>query len=336
MMEQDVGKYERKTNMDEKLVSILNEMADYLNIAQMKKLQEVLLKNLSDETPQKEEISNNEYLKMFIDAKRIEGCSMRTLSYYQVTVEHLLSQITCPIRKITTDQIRCYLANYQKRNNCSKVTVDNIRRNISSFFSWLEEEDYILKSPMRRIHKIKTKQAVKEIISDEIIERLRDNCKCLRDLAMIDLLYSTGIRVGELVGLNISDINFEERECVVYGKGDKERRVYFDAKAKLHLQNYIESRVDNNPALFVTLDAPCDRIKISGVEIRIRELGRKLDIEKIHPHKFRRTMATRAIDKGMPIEQVQKILGHSQIDTTMKYAIVNQNNVKTSHRRYIA
>lgn len=336
MMEQDVGKYERKTNMDEKLVSILNEMADYLNIAQMKKLQEVLLKNLSDETPQKEEISNNEYLKMFIDAKRIEGCSMRTLSYYQVTVEHLLSQITCPIRKITTDQIRCYLANYQKRNNCSKVTVDNIRRNISSFFSWLEEEDYILKSPMRRIHKIKTKQAVKEIISDEIIERLRDNCKCLRDLAMIDLLYSTGIRVGELVGLNISDINFEERECVVYGKGDKERRVYFDAKAKLHLQNYIESRIDNNPALFVTLDAPYDRIKISGVEIRIRELGRKLDIEKIHPHKFRRTMATRAIDKGMPIEQVQKILGHSQIDTTMKYAIVNQNNVKTSHRRYIA
>ena len=336
MMEQDVGKYERKTNMDEKLVSILNEMADYLNSAQMKKLQEVLLKNLSDETPQKEEISNNEYLKMFIDAKRIEGCSMRTLSYYQVTVEHLLSQITCPIRKITTDQIRCYLANYQKRNNCSKVTVDNIRRNISSFFSWLEEEDYILKSPMRRIHKIKTKQAVKEIISDEIIERLRDNCKCLRDLAMIDLLYSTGIRVGELVGLNISDINFEERECVVYGKGDKERRVYFDAKAKLHLQNYIESRVDNNPALFVTLDAPYDRIKISGVEIRIRELGRKLDIEKIHPHKFRRTMATRAIDKGMPIEQVQKILGHSQIDTTMKYAIVNQNNVKTSHRRYIA
>ena len=336
MMEQDVGKYERETNMDEKLVSILNEMADYLNIAQMKKLQEVLLKNLSDETPQKEEISNNEYLKMFIDAKRIEGCSMRTLSYYQVTVEHLLSQITCPIRKITTDQIRCYLANYQKRNNCSKVTVDNIRRNISSFFSWLEEEDYILKSPMRRIHKIKTKQAVKEIISDEIIERLRDNCKCLRDLAMIDLLYSTGIRVGELVGLNISDINFKERECVVYGKGDKERRVYFDAKAKLHLQNYIESRVDNNPALFVTLDAPYDRIKISGVEIRIRELGRKLDIEKIHPHKFRRTMATRAIDKGMPIEQVQKILGHSQIDTTMKYAIVNQNNVKTSHRRYIA
>ena len=334
--EKDVGILKGDTNMEEKLVKIINEMADYLNIAQMKKLQEVLIKNLSDARPEKEQISNQEYLKMFIEAKQIEGCSARTLQYYQVTIEHLLKNIDTVIRKITTDEIRTYLAEYQQRNNCSKVTVDNVRRNISSFFSWLEEEDYILKSPMRRIHKIKTKQPVKEIISDEMIERLRDNCRCSRDLAMIDLLYSTGIRVGELVGLNISDIDFEERECVVYGKGDKERRVYFDAKAKLHLQNYINSRTDTNPALFVTLDSPYERLKISGVEIRVRELGRKLNIEKIHPHKFRRTMATRAIDKGMPIEQVQKILGHSQIGTTMQYAIVNQNNVKTSHRRYIA
>lgn len=322
--------------MDDKLVCILNEMADYLSIAQMKKLQEVLLKNLSNEEPAKEQVSNYEYLKMFIDAKRIEGCSDRTLQYYKVTIEHLIDNVDVPIRKMVTDEIRSYLAEYQQRNNCSKVTVDNVRRNISSFFSWLEEEDYILKSPMRRIHKIKTKQPVKETISDEMIECLRDNCNCLRDLAMIDLLYSTGIRVGELVGLNISDINFEERECVVYGKGDKERKVYFDAKAKLHLLNYIKSRNDDNPALFTTLDAPYDRLKISGVEIRLRKLGRKLNIEKIHPHKFRRTMATRAIDKGMPIEQVQKILGHSQIDTTMQYAIVNQNNVKSSHRKYIA
>lgn len=283
-----------------------------------------------------EEIPNVEYLKMFIDAKQIEGCSERTLQYYRVTIEHMLGSIDTPIRKITTDEIRGYLVDYQKVNNCSKVTVDNVRRNMSSFFSWLEEEDYILKSPMRRIHKIKTKQPVKETITDEMIEKLRDNCTCVRDLAMIDLLYSTGIRVGELVGLNISDIDFEERECIVFGKGDKERRVYFDAKAKLHLQEYIESRTDDNPALFVTLDAPHARLKISGVEIRVRELGRKLNIDKIHPHKFRRTMATRAIDKGMPIEQVQKILGHSQIDTTMQYAIVNQNNVKVSHRRYIA
>lgn len=322
--------------MEEKLVTILNEMAEYLSIAQMKKLQEVLLKNLSEAETPKTEISNAEYLQMFLDAKKIEGCSERTLQYYRVTVERLLQSIATPIRKVSTEEIRSYLSGYQQINGCTKVTVDNIRRNVSSFFSWLEEEDYILKSPMRRIHKIKTKQQVKEIISDEAIEQLRDHCTCARDLAMIDLLYSTGIRVGELVNLNITDVNFEARECVVFGKGDKERRVYFDAKAKLHLQNYLNSRTDNNPALFVTLDSPHSRLKISGVEVRLRELGRSINLIKIHPHKFRRTMATRAIDKGMPIEQVQKILGHSQIDTTMQYAMVNQLNVKTSHQKFIA
>lgn len=322
--------------MEEKLVNILNEMAEFLSVTQMKKLQEVLLKQLAENEPKKEIISNNEYLKMFLNAKKIEGCSERTLQYYSVTVEHFLGSITTKIRKITTDEIRNYLVEYQKRNGCSKVTVDNIRRNISSFFTWLEEEDYILKSPMRRIHKIKTKTVVKEVISDEAIEKMRDCCKGKRDIAIIDLLYSTGIRVGELVNLNINDLDLEQRECVVYGKGDKERRVYFDAKAKIHLQDYIHSRTDENPALFVTLDAPFSRLKISGVEIRLRELGKNLGLVKIHPHKFRRTMATRAIDKGMPIEQVQKILGHSQIDTTMQYAIVNQTNVKTSHQKYIA
>ncbi len=322
--------------MEEKLVNILNEMAESLTIAQMKKLQEVLLKNLCENEAPKEGIANLDYLEMFLDAKKIEGCSARTLQYYRVTIEKLLESTSTPIRKITTEEIRCYLADYQKINDCSKVTVDNVRRNISSFFSWLEEEDHILKSPMRRIHKIKTKQAVKEIISDEAIEKLRDGCTCARDLAMIDLLYSTGIRVGELVNLNVADVDLEARECVVFGKGDKERRVYFDAKAKLHLRNYLDTRTDDSPALFVTLDAPHARLNISGVEIRIRELGRKLDMHKIHPHKFRRTMATRAIDKGMPIEQVQKILGHSQIDTTMQYAIVNQSNVKNSHQRFIA
>ena len=265
-------------NMEEKVVNILNEMAEILNIAQMKRLQEVLLKNLSEQKVSKKETANIEYMLMFLDAKKIEGCSARTLQYYRVTIEKLLQKINSPIRKISTEEIRNYLSDYQKINNCSKVTVDNIRRNISSFFSWLEEEDYILKSPMKRIHKIKTTQKVKEIISDEAIERLRDHCSCSRDLAMIDLLYSTGIRVGELVNLNISDVNFEARECVVFGKGDKERKVYFDAKAKLHLQDYLNSRVDNNPALFVSLDTPYDRLKISGVEIRMRKLGRKLDL----------------------------------------------------------
>lgn len=322
--------------MEEKLVKILNEMAEYLSISQMKKLQEVLLKNMKEQEDSISEATNYDYLEMFIAAKKIEGCSDRTVAYYKVTVEHLLKCIDTPIRRITTDEIRSYLAKYQEKSGCSKTTVDNIRRNISSFFSWLEEEDYILKSPMKRIHKIKTVQPVKETISDELIERLRDACLCKRDLAMVDLLYSTGIRVGELVRLNVDDISFEERECVVFGKGDKERKVYFDAKAKLHLQDYLKERNDDNPALFVTLDAPHQRLKISGVEIRIRRLGRSVNAEKIHPHKFRRTMATRAIDKGMPIEQVQKILGHSQIDTTMQYAMVNQSNVKNAHRKYIA
>lgn len=322
--------------MDEKIVKVLNEMSEYLSIAQMKKLQEVIISTFAENKAVKMDIPNEEFLAMFLAAKQIEGCSERTINYYKVTVEHMLAQISTSVRKITTEEIREYLSNYQKRNNCSNVTIDNVRRNISSFFSWLEEEDYILKSPMKRIHKIKTKTVVKSTITDEGIERLRDNCKEIRDLAIIDLLYSTGIRVGELVNLNIDDIDLEGRECVVYGKGDKERRVYFDAKAKVHLRQYIEGRTDNNEALFVTLDAPYDRLKISGVEIRLRQLGRRLNLEKIHPHKFRRSMATKAIDKGMPIEQVQKILGHSQIDTTMQYAMVNQNNVKSSHQKYMA
>ena len=322
--------------MEEKIVTILNEMSEYLSIAQMKKLQEVMLDAFSGKIEKRKQISNQEYLRLFLAAKTIEGCSKRTIQYYRVTIEKMLTVMNQPIRKISTDDMRSYLSQYQEWNGCSKVTVDNVRRNISSFFSWLEEENYILKSPMRRIHKIKTNQQVKEIITDEDIERLRDSCSCKRDLAMIDLLYSTGIRVGELVNLNISDVDFEARECVVFGKGGKERKVYFDAKSKLHLQAYLSSRVDDNEALFVTLDAPHDRLKISGVEIRMRSLGRINNMTRIHPHKFRRTMATRAIDKGMPIEQVQKILGHSQIDTTMQYAMVNQSNVKTSHQKYIS
>ncbi|WP_288556926.1 site-specific tyrosine recombinase/integron integrase [uncultured Lactobacillus sp.] len=322
--------------MNEKFVEIINDMADVLNAAQLKRLQEVLLKHLVKDEPEKKNISNQEYLTKFLEAKKIEGCSERTIKYYRVTVEQLLRKVLDPIRKVTTEQMREYLVDYQKINNCGKTTIDNVRRNISSFFSWLEEEDYILKSPMRRIHKIRAEKLVKNVITDEDIERLRDGCDCLRDVAMIDLLYSTGIRVGELVRLNRSDINFSERECVVFGKGDKERRVYFDAKSKIHLINYLKSRTDDNPALFVSLDRPYSRLKISGVEIRLRQLGRKLNLDRVHPHKFRRSMATRAIDKGMPIEQVQKILGHSQIDTTMQYAIVNQNNVKAAHRKYIS
>ena len=322
--------------MNNEIALILNDMTEYLNPSQIKQLQKVLIKRIHEQPEQGNECSNARYLEMFLMAKRIEGCSERTIAYYKVTAEKMLSNITKPLRKMTTEDLRSYLSFYQSQNGCSKITVDNVRRNLSSFFSWLEEEDHILKSPIRRIHKIKSKTTVKETITDENIEKLRDGCVEVRDLAIIDLLYSTGIRVGELVNLDIEDINFEERECIVYGKGDKERKVYFDARTKLHLQLYLQSRNDDNRALFVTLDKPHARLKISGVEIRLRKLGRKLNMERIHPHKCRRTKATRAIDKGMPIEQVQKLLGHQQIDTTMQYAMVNQTNVKMSHRKFIS
>lgn len=283
----------------------------------------------------KDSKENKELLKNFLSAKEIEGCSQRTIDYYNSTLIKMLDSLNLKIESITTEDLRNYLTEYKNRSNSSKSTIDNVRRVLSSFFSWLEDEDYILKNPVRRIHKIKTRKVVKEVLSDENFEILRDNCNNIRDLAMIELLASTGIRVGELVNLNIEDVLFNERECIVLGKGDSERIVYFDAKTKIHLQKYLASRKDNNPALFVSFKKPYNRLGINGVERRIRELGQEANIKKVHPHKFRRTMATNAIDKGMPIEQVQKLLGHVQIDTTMQYAMVNQSNVKISHRKFI-
>ena len=283
----------------------------------------------------KQSQENSILLMNFLASKHVEGCSERTIRYYHSTIDKMLNVVNKKIEFISTDDLRKYLADYKDNNNASKTTIDNVRRVLSSFFSWLEDEDYILKNPVRRIRKIKTKKVVKEVISDENFEILRDSCSNVRDLAMIELLASTGIRVGELVNLNIDDVLFNERECVVLGKGDSERIVYFDAKTKIHLLKYLENRTDNNPALFVSFKKPYKRLGINGVERRIRELGNGANIKKVHPHKFRRTMATNAIDKGMPIEQVQKLLGHVQIDTTMQYAMVNQSNVKISHRKYI-
>ena len=278
---------------------------------------------------------NQKLLVSFLSAKEIEGCSQKTITYYKNTIVKMLDEVNLKIENIATDDLRKYLSDYKNQSNVSKSTIDNIRRVLSSFFCWLEDEDYIVKNPVRRIHRIKTKNAVKEVLSDENFEVLRDNCNNLRDLAIIELLASTGIRVGELVNLNINDVSFNERECLVLGKGESERIVYFDAKTKIHLQKYLESRDDDNPALFVSLRKPHNRIGIIGVEKRMRKLGRVSNIKKVHPHKFRRTMATKAIDKGMPIEQVQRLLGHVQIDTTMQYAMVNQSNVKIAHKKFI-
>ena len=324
------------------MTDIQQGMIEILNNEQMEVLQRVIERALwgkqvivLEESEEDISIKNEEMLKIFIAAKQVEGCSDKSLNYYRTTLAQMIKKIDKPIKQLTTEDLRGYLSDYHSKSRASKVTLDNIRRIISSFFSWLEEENYILKNPARRIHKIRTGNTVKETYTDEELELMRDHCQSLRDLAMIDILASTGIRVGELVALNITDVDFDRRECVVLGKGDKERKVYFDARTKIHLQRYLAQRQDSNNALFVTLNRPYNRLEISGVEIRLREMGRKLNITKVHPHKFRRTLATRAIDKGMPIEQVQVLLGHTKIDTTLQYAMVSQKNVKLSHQKYI-
>lgn len=325
--------------MKQKLINdVVQGMLPFLNNAQAERLQEVLQHTLwqyeiCDADNKKEQ--DEDLLSLFLSAKRIEGCSEKSLKYYEVTIQTMLDSVGKRTKEIVTEDIRGYLTSYQAKKQSSRVTIDNIRRILSSFFSWLEDEDYILKSPVRRIHKVKTASSIKETYSDETLELMRDNCAEIRDLAMIDLLASTGMRVGEMVLLNREDIDFIERECIVFGKGDKERMVYFDARTKLHLQAYLDSRTDNSPALFVSLKSPYNRMSIGGIEARLRQLGKRLGVPKVHPHKFRRTLATMAIDKGMPIEQLQQLLGHKRIDTTLGYAMVKQSNVKIAHRKYI-
>lgn len=324
---------------NELITDIVQQMLPYLDNSQTKKLQQVLehalfqYEIIEAVAPSNDDSEN--LVNIFIAAKRIEGCSEKTLKYYQTTIDAMINAINKSVRHIQTEDLRFYLTQYQKKNQSSRVTIDNIRRILSSFFAWLEDEDHILKSPVRCIHKVKTGTNIKETYNDEELEKMRDNCTELRDLAIIDMLASTGMRIGEMVLLNRIDINFAERECVVFGKGDKERLVYFDARTKLHLQNYLDSRIDNNPALFVTIRAPYKRIQIGGIEVRLRKIGKMLGITKMHPHKFRRTLATMAIDKGMPIEQLQQLLGHKRIDTTLQYAMVKQSNVKIAHKKYI-
>ena len=319
---------------------VLQNMIHQLKDEQYEKLKEVLdmvlvnykIEEIKDELNGED---NQHYVESFLSSKRLEGCSEKTLHYYESTIQILLDKVQKHVKHVTTDDLRKYLTDYQNDHKSSRVTIDNIRRILSSFFSWLEDEDYIVKSPVRRIHKVKSATTIKETYSDESLELMRDNCNSLRDLALIDILASTGMRVGELVLLNIDDINFNERECVVFGKGDKERIVYFDARTKIHLQNYIDSRSDENKALFVSMRKPYNRLTIGAIETIVRNIGKQLEIPKAHPHKFRRTLATKAIDKGMPIEQLQKLLGHQKIDTTLQYAMVKQSNVKIAHKRYI-
>lgn len=327
--------------MKEEFVNlIIQDMLPFLNNAQLEKLKSSLVKELIGKRVVREEkedkMEENEYyIHKFISSKRLEGCSEKSLLYYERTIMAVLSNIGKPLKTIVTDDLRAYLTTYQSKNDVSKVTIDNIRRILSSFFSWMEDEDYILKSPARRIHKVKATVSIKNTFTDEEIEMMRDACGNPRDLAIIDMLVSTGMRVGEMVKLKRSDVNLTERECVVLGKGDKQRTVYFDARAKIHLQKYLNARTDFSDFLFLSMNRPERPLGVGGIEHLIKRLGTRIGIKKAHPHKFRRTLATGAIDKGMPIEQVQQLLGHKRIDTTLMYAMVKQANVKASHRRYI-
>lgn len=329
----------------EVISNITRDMQGSLTDYQLNKLKESLIINFeniefiikTDEIKHQEDLDENvRMINNFISSKEVEGCSNRTIKYYQEIIDKFIDSFDKSIKNINAEEIRQYLSEYKECSSCNSTTIDNIRRVLSSFFSWLEDEDYIIKSPVRKIHKIKTASMVKEILTDENLEKLRDECASVRDLSLIELLISTGMRVGEIVNLNIDDLNFEDRSCIVLGKGNKQREVYFDAKTKLHLKQYLYKRNDENMALFVSSKKPYQRLSISGIELIIRKLGKVSNISNVHPHKFRRTLATMAIDKGMPIEQVQKLLGHVKIDTTMHYAMVNQNNVKISHRKYIA
>ena len=309
---------------------------------QLKKLEEVLMEILENEkVPEKSIKDNKNLVKQFISTKRIEGCSKRTEDYYFSTLSFFEKNIKCDILFADTNTIREYLINYQKINNCSNVTLDTVRRILSSFYKWLEEEDYIIKSPMKRIHRIKTPIIIKAAFSEEQIEVIRKTAaQNTRNLAIIDIRLSSGIRVSELVKLNRSSINLNSRTCIVFGKGAKQREIYFDVRTKIELENYLKTRKDKNRALFVTerkktKHGAFSTLSVNSVEKMIREIGVKTEIENVHPHRFRRTMATRAIDKGMPIEQVQVLLGHTKIDTTLRYANVQQANVRYSHQKYI-
>ncbi|QBO35781.1 integrase [Periweissella cryptocerci] len=326
--------------MKEELIqNVIDDMAELMTDTLIERLGKSLSKHLDgvDVTMKlpHPEMTNTDFVRLFIAAKRVEGCSEKSLAYYHSTITKMYSSVEKWIKLISTDDLRRYLADYQETNGSSKVTIDNIRRILSSFFSWLEDEDYISKSPVRRIHKVKTMKVVKEALSDEEMEVLRDTADNLRDLTIIEMLASTGIRVGELARMNISDVNFEERSSIVLGKGNSQREIYFDARTKLHLMQYLGTRKDNGDAVFVSKYQPNSRLTINAIESIVKELGINAKINKLHPHKFRRTLATRAIDKGMPVEQVQRLLGHVRIDTTMQYALVNQTNVKNAHRKYI-
>ena len=322
--------------MENELIdTILQRMQSFLNYAQTLKLREILNEVLVPIKDSKINYSNEELFKAFLNAKHLEGLTDRSLTYYKQELVYIFKDLKKSVLETTTRDLREFLSKYQIENNVNNVTLNNVRRVLNSFFTWLENENYIFKSPMRRIHNIKTDKIIKQPFDLRSINKMREYAKKVpRDLAIIDLLLSTGMRVGELVLLNKKDLDLNKKQCKVFGKGRKERICFFDERAKESLQNYLKTRTDKEEALFVNLNGEQKRrITIEAVGNHIRVIGRRCGIEKAHPHRFRRTLATMALDKGMPLEQVQKLLGHEEIGTTLIYANVKEANVKKTYRK---
>ena len=333
----------------EKLVnSIINSMTTDLSDEQLRKLKDSLYINLNNFNIEEKttelvlyDNSCEQALQDFLNTKNIEGKSEKTIARYRDILTPVITVINKNLKEITTNDLRAYLSQYKQVRKVSDNTLDGMRRIINSFFTWLTVERYIQDNPASRLMKIKAEKKVKTIITDEQLELLKIYCKNDRDIAMIDLLYASGIRVGELTELNIENIDFEKKEIVVHGKGNKQRTVYFNGGTKVRLQKYLVSRTDNNPALFVTLNNSVKtkeprRFTIRAVEVRLNTIAKLAGLENIHPHKFRRSCATAMAKRGIGVQDISVILGHEKISTTQEYLVSDGNEVKRNYERMFA
>lgn len=275
--------------------------------------------------------SNERLKKKFIASLRLEGKSEQTLDQYELAINLLFLDVDKRVEDMVTNDIRYHLAMYQQKRKVSKSTIDNKRRNLSSFFAWLTREEYIEKNPMLRIKKIKTEKVVRKPFNDNEIERIKNATWNKRDRAIIEFMLTTGCRVSEIVNLNWNDIDMIRGEAIVFGKGSKERKVYISDKALYYIGEYLKERTDCNESLFVNRFG--ERLSKQSIEKMLKKISEITGINNVHPHRFRRTFATNALNKGMKIQHLQAILGHSSLDTTMLYCSVDEDNVKIDHKK---
>lgn len=314
---------------------------------QIETLRDVLLVNLSKYDIKEKETrlvvydsTDANIIQRFFVAKTTSGLSARSLIYYKQILKKSLSAIGKHLKDITADDIRAYLTRARLKGS-SNVTLNNERRVLSSFFTWCHDEEFLPRNIMKRVDKIKVEKKVKKPFTEEEMEKLRTFAKTDRDKAIIEFLYSTGCRVSEMVALNRDDIDYDNREVTVLGKGNKQRKVFLSYRCIAALQTYQSKRLDKDPALFVSTPSnrfpfrESQRLLASGVEIMVRTTGKRAGIDKAHPHRIRRTAATFALRRGMPIEQVSKMLGHEDLKTTTIYANSTLDEVKASHDKFI-